>query len=82
MSEIEKLTELMSDGWNIHIECKGKGRTYEMTFEATAHKVPIEEMITEENIMCFYPIHAVGDSLEELLLNLKSNMKCFSNTSQ
>ena len=66
MSEIEKL---MSEGWNINIECKGRGRTYEMTYEATMTKVG------GDVISNFYTNHhAVGDSLDELARNLRKTI--------
>ena len=58
------LKQKMLEGWNIYIECKGKGRCYEMTYEATAHKV---DASLEEK---FYTVnHGIGDTLEELLKN-------------
>lgn len=66
MSEIEKL---MSEGWNIHIECKGKGRSYEMTYEAVMKRVDGDLI---EN---FYDKHhAVGDSLDKLAQNLRKTI--------
>lgn len=61
----------MERGWNIGIECKGKGRTYEMTFEATANKVVTDDMTKEEMVECMYNhIHTVGDTLEEIVDSL------------
>lgn len=38
MSNIEeKLVDLMEDGWNISIECKAKGRNYELSYEVFGH---------------------------------------------
>lgn len=71
MFDMDKLYQLMERGWNIGIECKGKGRNYEMTFEATASKVVTDDMTKEEIVDCMYNhIHTVGDTLEEILDNL------------
>ncbi|MEK3955651.1 MULTISPECIES: hypothetical protein [unclassified Psychrobacillus] len=79
MNEIEKLQQLMEAGWNIHIECKGKGRSYEMSFEATATKVFVEMQDLEKSPYAyldrFQPIHAVGNTMAELLLRLERKMK-------
>lgn len=61
----ELLKRYMADGWNIDIECKGMGRTYGMTYEATAHHV---DWSIEERIYNFK--HGVGNTLEELLHDL------------
>lgn len=65
-----KLYKLMEDGWNIYIECKGKGREYEMTFEAKANKTISSNMDMEENVKYFYTIHVVSDTLDGLIENL------------
>lgn len=58
------LKEKMKDGFNIGIECKGKGREYEMTFEGTASNLntPFNEKVLES-----FNYHGVGNSIEELL---------------
>lgn len=58
------LKEKMKDGFNIGIECKGKGREYEMTFEGTASNLntPFNEKVLES-----LNYHGVGNSIEELL---------------
>lgn len=72
---MEQLTQLMARGWNIGIECKGKGRTYEMTYEATANKVSTDEMTKEELIDSMYNfVHAVGDTLEEVVDRLREQI--------
>lgn len=65
MNGEELLSKCMSEGWNIHIECKGLGRNYEMTYEATAYKV---NWTPQEQI--FNKVHGVGDSIKELLKNM------------
>ena len=39
MLAVNEIEKIMSEGWNFQIECKGKGRNYEMTYEATMHQV-------------------------------------------
>lgn len=76
MSEAIRLNQLMEQGWNIHIECKGKGKGYEMTFEASARRVFNENMTHAEKItsMC-RNTHAVGNTLSELLDVLEEKLK-------
>lgn len=64
-----RLKHLMSRGWNINIECKGRGRQYEFTYEATA--VPVGKTILDSD---FVTLHTVGDSLDELIDNLQREM--------
>lgn len=58
------LKQKMSQGFDIGIECKGKGREYEMTFEGTASHIstPLEDRLFESALY-----HGVGDTIEELL---------------
>jgi len=58
------LKEKMEEGFNLNIECKGKGRSYELTFEGSAYEVgkPITDTLTD-----FAKYHGVGDTIEELL---------------
>ena len=65
MVEIEGLRE---DGWNIFIECKSKGRTFEMTYEATMYN--INDGVDGNTCL---PCHAVGSSLDELAENLRKS---------
>lgn len=52
----------MSEGWNISIECKAKGREYGMTFEGSAYH------IDDDFVSRFYKMrYAVGDSIQEML---------------
>jgi hypothetical protein len=75
MSEIDKLTQLMGQGWNINIKCKGKGRNFEMTFEAVAQKVLVPGMTTPEQISCMVnQVHAVGNTMKQVLEKLESKM--------
>lgn len=71
----QKLQEIMSMGWNVNIEGKGKGRVYEMSYEATAYRVVTEEMDRMERVKCMYPIHTVSDKLIDLLHNLYEQIK-------
>lgn len=66
MAELE---QLMAEGWNIHIECKGAGRTYAMSYEATMTKVDgdiVDNFYTNH--------HAVGNSIQELVENLRKTI--------
>lgn len=73
--DTDKLHGLMEQGWNLHIECKGRGRDFGMTFEASAQKTPLADMTDEEKVACFYvQAHAVGNTLDELLDKLKSQL--------
>ena len=69
MTGEEKLLQKMQEGWNINIECKGKGRNYSLTYEATAYETG------QPN--CFNNIltsrHAIGNTLSELICNLFDN---------
>lgn len=61
------LKKKMSQGFDIGIECKGKGREYEMTFEGTASNVntPPGDRFFESALY-----HGVGNTIEELLNNM------------
>jgi hypothetical protein len=61
----EALIEKMVEGWNIGIECKGKGRGYGMSYEANAYMVGDSIIDRMHNMR-----HAVGDNLLELIYNL------------
>lgn len=75
MFNMDHLYKIMESGWNIHLECKGKGREYEMSFEASAYKITTNDMSEDDEIMAFYPIHAVGDTLEEITDSLMKQIK-------
>lgn len=66
---MDKIEELMNAGWDVFIECKGAGRAYEMTYEATMKRV---DSRPEE--VLFSVRHAVGDTIEELAENLKKEI--------
>ena len=75
MTSVEKLLRLMEQGWNIHIECKGKGRVYEMTFEAIANRVITDEMPEDEKVRAFYPTLPVfGATFDELIDKLEKQL--------
>jgi hypothetical protein len=68
MSYVEKLLkDKMIEGFNINIECKGKGRVYEYTYEGSAYHVdlPLEDRLYE-----FAKFHGVGNTIEELLISM------------
>lgn len=58
----ERLKKYMEDGWNIRIECKGKGRNYEMTYEGSALNV--------KDVRTFDQKHGTGNTIEEMLNNI------------
>jgi hypothetical protein len=63
LSNIETLLkEKMAESYNIQIECKGKGRGYEMTYEMTATKVGEYFGIPDR---VFY--HGIGITIESTL---------------
>jgi len=67
---LKELEELMSEGWDVFVECKGKGRECAMTYEGTMFKVdgnPVEKLIPKH--------HAVGDTVEELVENLRDTIE-------
>ena len=68
MTPEERLKRLMTDGWNIHIECKGKGREYKLSFKAHMQRAIAKEDNFKEY---FCSIHAVGDTLDKLLNELE-----------
>lgn len=75
MTSIEKLLRLMEQGWNIHISCKGKGRVYEMTFEAIANKVITDEMSEDEKVRTFHQAFPVfGATFDELIDKLEKQL--------
>lgn len=63
---MDNIVYLMENGWDVHIECKGAHREFSMTFEASAkHQDKL------------FPLHAVGDTLDELGDNLMKFYKEF-----
>jgi hypothetical protein len=61
----DTLQHYMAQGWNIHIECKGKGREYALTYETSA--APVGKTMLDND---WTYLHAVGDSLYEAVCNL------------
>lgn len=76
----DRLKELMKMGYNIHIECRGKGRTYEMTYNVTANKIMVSGMSMEEKLECYYSIEVCGNTLEEAIGNLEKEIEAHSNS--
>jgi hypothetical protein len=66
MNTEELLKQKMSEGWNIFIECKGKGRGYELTYEGKVYKVSWN---LEDKIYGFK--FGVGNTIEELIKNME-----------
>lgn len=61
------LKKKMAQGFNISVECKGLGRTYEMSFEAGAYKVGSD---IKERPFQYTHYHGVGNTFSELLNNM------------
>ena len=55
------LNQKMEEGWNFQIECKGKGRSYEMTFEVNVYKVKTPFDLLK---------HSTGKSLKNILMGM------------
>ena len=72
MNGEEILKQKMAEGWNIFIECKGKGRNYDMSYEGFAYRVG---SIMGERQGQSMLTHAVGDTLEEFLINMFSKVE-------
>ncbi|PLS18968.1 hypothetical protein CVD28_00780 [Bacillus sp. M6-12] len=70
--ESESLKKLMEMGYNVGIECKGKGRVYEMSFEATATRIQQEDEEYKDYVLStiYNHFHAVGDTVEEVSAGL------------
>lgn len=62
----------MELGFNVNIECKGIGREYEMSFEASARRIKQPEEDEVNYILNTYATqyHAVGFSIEEIAVKL------------
>ena len=67
MNGEDLLKQKMGEGWNISIECKGKGRVYEMSYEGNAYKVGSD--FKDRPAQYFY-YHGVGNTIEDLLNNM------------
>lgn len=75
MNEVNRIQELMAAGWDIRIECKGKGRSYEMTYEASGTQVLQDGMTNKEKMACLMTqVHAVGNTIDELLGKLEKQI--------
>lgn len=74
----ERLKALMAKGYDIHIECKGIGRNYSMSYEASIKQsAPGPDDKTGFGWLIVQS-HAVGDSLNELVDNLEKNLDIFT----
>jgi len=71
MTSEERLQTLMQRGWNIQIECKSKWREFALTYEASGHLIPRPGATQDEITLSFYPIHAYGNTFEELVAHLE-----------
>lgn len=69
----KELKKIMTKGYDVVIECKGSGRMYEMTYEATARKVLPQNPTNKDVVDIFETYHAVGNNLKETLINLLKN---------
>jgi hypothetical protein len=70
----ERLKKLMSLGWNIMIQCKGKGEAYQLTYEASAKLAIPRKATTEDLYRSMVKIEALGDTLEELITALEKKI--------
>jgi len=70
----ERLKKLMSLGWNIMIQCKGKGEAYQLTYEASAKLAIPRKATTEDLYRSMVKIEALGDTLEELVTTLEKKI--------
>ena len=70
-----RLKEVMKLGYDVMVECKGKGRVYEMTYEATARKVLPQNPTNDDIVNSFKTYHTVGDTLAEVGENLYQQIK-------
>lgn len=64
----------MSLGWNITIQCKGKGEAYQLTYEASARRVIPRKATTEDLYRSMVKFEVIGDSLEELVTALEKKI--------
>lgn len=78
MKAEERLKTLMEKGYDIHIECKGKGRNYEMTYEASMRRSTPNPEDESDFSWLITQSHAVGNTLDELVENLEKNLRLFS----
>lgn len=70
----ERMQTLMKKRWNINIECKAKGREYELTYETQGSRIPQPGATQDEITMSFNMIHGIGNTLDELLTNLEKQV--------
>ena len=73
-SHEERLREWMEKGYDVNITCKGVGRNFQMTYEATLkHSSPVAPAGENPVKWMMMQSHAVGDTLDELLDGLEAN---------
>ena len=67
MEVLDYIQLKINDGWEISVECKGKGREYECTYEALCSQPSdkVEDMFGWNSAR-----HAVGDSFAECISGL------------
>ena len=77
MIESKSLKEIMELGYDVGIECKGRGRVYEMSFEATARRIQRQDEDYKEFVISTLGtlFHAVGDTIEETANALLQQIK-------
>lgn len=71
----ERLQALMKKGFDINIECKGIGRNFAMSYEASMKRSSPIVPDGENHILWMMPSHAVGNTLDELLDKLEANLE-------
>lgn len=75
----ERLQALMEKGYDIRIECKGVGRNFAMSYEATVnHSSPVAPEGENQVTWMMMQSHAIGNTLDELVDKLEENLGSFA----
>lgn len=72
MIESPSLQRIMELGYDVGIECKGVGREYAMSFEASARRNQRQDEDYKDYVLStlYTTYHSVGDSIEETCFGL------------
>ncbi|MGD7046932.1 hypothetical protein FZC83_01740 [Rossellomorea marisflavi] len=74
----ERLQALMAKGYDINIECKGMGRSYSMSYEASVKRSAPKPNDKSGFSWLVVQSHAVGNTLNELIDKLEENLSEFT----